>query len=140
MPLVRISLSKRHTQETQKGISLAVHQSLANVFGIPNDDYFQIIEELELHQLKFPENYLDISHTADIVYIHIIAGQGRTVEIKRQLYAEIADRIVNSTPITKNNIIILLQEINVKENMSFGNGEIQELKHLTSHRNHSSFF
>lgn len=130
MPFVRISLPKKFSQETKNSISISVHYSLIQEFNIPQNDYFHIIEELEPQQIKFPENYLDITHTSDIVYIQIIAGQGRTLEQKRNLYKEIADQIASRTTITKNNIIIVLLENDGRQNWSFGNGEIQEPRHL----------
>ena len=130
MPFVRISLPKKLSQETKDNISTSVHHSLIQEFNIPADDYFHIIEELELRQIKFPEKYLGIAHSSDIVYIQIIAAQGRTLEQKRRLYNGIAERIALSTTITKNNIIIVLLENDGRQNWSFGNGEIQEPKHL----------
>lgn len=130
MPFVRISLPKCFSQETIDNVSLSVHHALIQEFNIPEHDYFHIIEELEPRQIKFPETYLDVAHTSDIVYIQIIAGQGRTVEQKIGLYREIAERISNSTTIKKNNIIIVLVENEGKQNWSFGNGEIQEPKHF----------
>lgn len=130
MPFIRISLPKKFSQETKDEISKSVHLSLVQEFNIPQDDYFHIIEELEIQQIKFPETYLDIPHTSDIVYIQIIAGQGRTLEQKKGLYKAIANRITNTTTVTKNNIIIVLLENDGRQNWSFGNGEIQEPKHL----------
>lgn len=130
MPFVRISLPKSFSQETRDKVSLSVHHALMQEFNIPANDYFHVIEELETRQIKFPETYLDVGHTSDIVYIQIIAGQGRTVEQKRGLYREIAERISNATTVTINNVIIVLLENEGKQNWSFGNGEIQDPKHL----------
>ncbi|MBF4464154.1 tautomerase family protein [Flavobacterium sp. LC2016-12] len=130
MPFVRISLPKKLSLETKNTISESIHQSLIEEFHIPKDDYFHVIEELENHQIKYPESYLGISHSEQIVYVQIIAGQGRTLEQKKKLYHQIATRISSSTPILINNVIIVLLENNGLENWSFGNGEIQEPKHL----------
>lgn len=130
MPFVRISLPKKLSVETKNNISEAIHQSLIAEFNIPKDDYFHVIEELELHQIKYPESYLDIPHSQDIVYVQITAGQGRTLEQKKKLHHQIATRIASSTEILINNVIIILLENNGLENWSFGNGEIQEPKHL----------
>ena len=130
MPFVRISLPKKLSQETKNKISQSVHESLKTEFHIPKDDYFHVIEELETHQIKYPENYLGISHSENIIYVQIIAGQGRTLEQKKKLYHKIATAISSETEITINNIIIVLLENNGLENWSFGNGEIQEPKHL----------
>lgn len=130
MPFVRISLPKKLSLETKNKISESIHQSLIEEFHIPKDDYFHVIEELESHQIKYPESYLGISHSGEIVYVQIIAGQGRTLEQKKKLYQQIATRISSSTEILINNVIIVLLENNGLENWSFGNGEIQEPKHL----------
>ncbi|WP_343585803.1 tautomerase family protein [Flavobacterium sp.] len=130
MPFVRISLPKTLSLKTKNNISEAVHQSLIEEFNIPVDDYFHVIEELEFHQIKYPKSYLGISHSEEIVYVQITAGQGRTLEQKRKLYQQIATKISTSTEITINNVIIVLLENNGLENWSFGNGEIQEPKHL----------
>ena len=129
MPFVRISLPKSFSRQTGDRVSLSVHHALMQEFNIPENDYFHVIEVLEPWQIKFPETYLEVSHTPDIVYIQIIAGKGRTTEQKRGLYKEIATRISDSTSISRNNIIIVLVENEGKENWSFGNGEIQEPKH-----------
>ena len=130
MPFVRISLPKKLSLETKNTISESIHQSLIAEFNIPAADYFHVIEELESHQIKYPESYLDISHSDEIIYVQITAGQGRTLEQKKKLYHQIATRIAASTEILINNVIIVLLENNGLENWSFGNGEIQEQKHL----------
>lgn len=130
MPFVRISLPKKLSLETKNTISESIHNSLIQEFNIPTDDYFHVIEELENHQIKYPESYLGIAHSEEIIYVQITAGQGRTVEQKKKLYHQIAIRISSSTPILINNVIIVLLENNGLENWSFGNGEIQEPKHL----------
>ncbi|MDR2982398.1 MAG: tautomerase family protein [Puniceicoccales bacterium] len=130
MPFVRISLPKKFSEKTKDAISVSVHSALIDTFNIPMDDYFHVIEELETEHIKYPETYLGISHSQDIVYVQIIAGAGRTLEQKRKLYHEIASRISDLTEVTKNNVIIVLMENDGAQNWSFGNGEIQEPKHL----------
>lgn len=130
MPFVRISLPKKLSLKTKNNISEAVHQSLIEEFHIPVDDYFHVIEELESHQIKYPKSYLEISHSDKIIYVQITAGQGRNLEQKKKLYHQIAAKIAASTEILINNVIIVLLENNGLENWSFGNGEIQEPKHL----------
>ena len=130
MPFVRISLPEYFSLETKENISKSVHGSLMKAFNVPEDNYFHIIEELKTHQMKYPKNYLGIDHTQDIVFIQITAAQGRSPEQKTMLYREIAGQISATTFITKNNIIIVLTENDGWQNWSFGNGEVQEPKHL----------
>ena len=130
MPFVRISLPKSLSIETKHAVYHAVHESLVTEFGIPQDDYFHVIEELEEHQLLFPNNYLGIEHAKDIVYVHITAGAGRTTDDKRRLYSQMANRITTATSIRIEDVIIVLVENNGKEDWSFGRGEIQVPPHL----------
>ncbi len=123
MPFVKVSLRKDQPMEMKNAVSKAIHQSLISQFHIPEDDYFQIIEELEPHQIKYPQSYLGIPHTDDIIFIQITAGAGRTSEQKSLLYAEISNRISSNTTIKPDDIIIILVENNCSENWSFGQGK-----------------
>ncbi len=130
MPFVRISLLRSLPAASKKTISQVVHQSLMDHFNVPADDYFHVLEELDNAQLYYPENYLGISHSGNIVYVQIIAGSGRNAEQKKGLYASIAQGIAQKTNVSSNDVIIVLVENGGKENWSFGNGEIQELAHI----------
>ncbi len=130
MPFVRISLPKSLPLETKQAVSHAVHESLMAEFNVPEDDYFHVVEELEEHQLCFPQSYLGVDHTKSIVFVHIFAGAGRTLEQKQRLYSQMARRIAAATEIRSDDVIIILMENNGKENWSFGRGEIQTPPHL----------
>lgn len=129
MPLVRITLSENYDINTQGLISNSVHRALMDEFQIPKDDFFHIIESVSSPQLRFPQEYLDIKHTKDIVYIQITAAIGRDVNKKRKLYRQISLNISNSTPINPQDVIIVLLE-NSKHDWSFGNGEMQTFNHV----------
>ena len=124
MPFVKINLAQNLTDQVKKEISLAVHESLMENFNVPQDDYFQLIHEVRPADLLFPAAYLNISHTADMVYIEITAKGGRTVEMKKALYRAIADKIAARTPVAVNDVFIVLTEVPV-ENWSFGHGLAQ---------------
>ena len=130
MPFVRISLAEELSAITKQNISKAIHRSLIQQFNTPENDYFHVIEELKPTQLLYPESYLGINHTNRMVYIQIIAGAGRTLEQKKNLYAQIAHSISSTTEVLADDVIIVLIENNGSENWSFGKGEIQEVKHL----------
>ncbi|MFZ4861014.1 tautomerase family protein [Sphingobacterium sp. Mn56C] len=130
MPLVRISLSNSYQQETIDIVSLSIHQALIDIFYIPKDDYFHIIESLNEKRIKYPSEYLNIKHSSNIIFIQIFAAKGRTIKQKELLYKKITDNIRLNANISSNEIIILLTEIEAKENWSFGNGLIQTFKHI----------
>lgn len=124
MPFVQITLSQPATEKVKKDISLAVHESLMQVYHIPADDFFQVIHEVAATNLLFPESYMNVPHTKQLVYIQIIAREGRTVDMKKQLYRSIAEKIAAGTPISINDVIIILVE-NTSPDWSFGQGIAQ---------------
>jgi phenylpyruvate tautomerase PptA (4-oxalocrotonate tautomerase family) len=124
MPYVQISLLKGRSENNLKNISNSIHQALVEEFKIPELDKFQIINELGNGNLIFPPEYLGIPHTKNMIYIHITAKSGRTVEMKKKLFAKIASSISDKEDILSDDIFIVLSENSV-ENWSFGRGEAQ---------------
>ena len=124
MPFVQISLAQNCTEQIKKDISHSIHESLIDYFKIPVDDYFQVFHCVQPSDLMYPEKYMDIPHSGNLVYIQIIARGGRTVEMKKELYKSIAHKIAERTPIGIDDVIIVLVE-NTLENWSFGRGIAQ---------------
>ena len=127
MPFVQIYIPSDFTTGVKKEISLSVHESLRTIFNVPEDDYFQVIHTFEPGHLIRPSSYLGIPHTDHLIYVYITCGTGRTVIMKKELYADIVDKISSRTPISKNDVIIMLNEI-PWENWSFGQGIAQMIK------------
>ncbi len=126
MPFVQISLGTQHSEETKTGISDAIHQALIEAFNIPKDDFFQVFRAVPSKDLQFPQSYMGVAHTEDIIYVEIIARGGRTPDQKKSLYQQIATGISANTPIKASDVIIILVE-NTLECWSFGNGIAQYL-------------
>jgi phenylpyruvate tautomerase PptA (4-oxalocrotonate tautomerase family) len=124
MPFVKINVAQNLADQVKKNISLAVHEGLMENFNIPLTDYFQVIHEIRTPDLFYPDSYMNIPHTGNIVYIEITARYGRTVEMKKSLYRAIADKIAASTPIQVDDVIIVLTEV-AAENWSLGQGNAQ---------------
>jgi phenylpyruvate tautomerase PptA (4-oxalocrotonate tautomerase family) len=127
MPFVNIYLPVHFTSKVKKEISLSIQESLVEIFNVPEDDYFQVIHALDAGHLIFPGSYLGIPHTSELIYIHITCGTGRTVEMKKALYASIAQKISGRTPVSPDDVIIILNETGW-ENWSFGRGIAQMIK------------
>ena len=124
MPFVQITLLKGKSPKTVSDIANSVHNALVAEFKIPELDRFQIIQEVEKDHLIYPPNYLDVPHSQEIIYIHITAKEGRTVEMKKKLYKNIAASISEKTNISIDDVFIVLSE-NKEENWSFGQGQAQ---------------
>jgi phenylpyruvate tautomerase PptA (4-oxalocrotonate tautomerase family) len=127
MPFVKINLAQNLADNAKKAISLAVHESLMEHFNIPEDDYFQVIHEIRPADLLFPQSYMNIPHTGNMLYIEITASHGRTVEMKKALYRSVAQKIAARTSVSENDVFIVLTEVAL-ENWSFGQGLAQMVK------------
>ena len=121
MPLVRVTLRKGKTPEFLRGVSDAVHAALVAEANVPEDDRFHIIEEVEASHLVAHPSYGGVSRSEGLIVVQITLNAGRTVEIKRALYASIASRLAESVDVRPDDVLVSLVEV-VKENWSFGKG------------------
>jgi 4-oxalocrotonate tautomerase len=124
MPLVRVSLREGKSQGYRRAIGKAVNRSLVEAANVPEGDEFQIITEHDASGLIYDPHYLGIHRDDDVVFIQITLVEGRSVEIKQALYAQIAELLAENPGIRKENVFVSLVEV-PKENWSFGNGEAQ---------------
>ncbi|SEW54041.1 tautomerase family protein [Chitinophaga arvensicola] len=127
MPFIQIYLGEHLSPQNKKDISLAIHQSLVDVFHIPVKDYFQVIHAMKPGDILYPDSYFDVPHTDNLLYIRITARGGRTVEMKQELYGKIASRIAATTPVSAEDVVIILLE-NDSPDWSFGRGLAQMVK------------
>jgi len=107
MPLVRIDLP----------------QSI-DVFNVPAGDNFQIITAHDRDALRIDPTYLGINRSAAAFTVDITLNIGRAVELKKQFYATLVDRLSAEADVRPQDVLIALTEV-AKENWSFGNGEAQ---------------
>lgn len=126
MPFVRIHCSPRHSAALKETISRSIHESLMEAFSIPSDDYFQVFHEVPDTDRRHPSTYLGVTYGNDVLFIEIVARGGRSPEQKKKLYALIAGKITDRTPLQPGDVFIVLVE-NTVECWSFGNGAAQYL-------------
>jgi phenylpyruvate tautomerase PptA (4-oxalocrotonate tautomerase family) len=121
MPLVRITVSRGLGAERLSALGAAVHQALVTVANAPPDDRFQVIEEVPAENLVFSPSYLGIDHRAPLAFLQVFMNVGRTVAIKKDLFAALAEAVAGTTPIRREDVIVNLVEV-PRENWSFGGG------------------
>jgi phenylpyruvate tautomerase PptA (4-oxalocrotonate tautomerase family) len=92
--------------------------------NVPAQDRFQIITEHPAEGLVYDPSYLDIARTDDLVIVQITLNAGRTVEMKKALYARIAELLAASPGVRREDVLVSLVEVS-KENWSFGSGVAQ---------------
>jgi phenylpyruvate tautomerase PptA (4-oxalocrotonate tautomerase family) len=121
MPLVRITLRRGRTPELLRDASNAIHEALVATANVPADDKFHVIEEVDHGHLIAHPSYGGVERTDGLIVIQITLNAGRTVEVKRALYAEIAKRLQEGVDVRPDDVLISLVEV-TKENWSFGGG------------------
>lgn len=121
MPLVRITLRKGRSPEFLRDASNAIHEALVATANVPAEDRFHIIEEVDADRIVAHLSYGGVTRTEALVIIQITLNAGRTVEIKRALYADIAKRLQEAVDVRPDDVLVSLVEV-TKENWSFGGG------------------
>jgi 4-oxalocrotonate tautomerase len=124
MPFVRISLRAGKTVGYRRALGAGVHQALINALGISPLDHFQVISEHDADGLIYDPTFLGIERTDDIVIIQITLKVGRSVELKKALYAQIAENLKANPGVRPEDIFIQIHEV-AGENSSYGNGLAQ---------------
>jgi 4-oxalocrotonate tautomerase len=121
MPLVHITLAQGRTAAERRAIADAVHQALVETAKVPADDRFQVVHEVPADALVFDPGYLGQKRSARVVFIEITLNAGRTVEVKKALYAAIAGGVGRAAGLRPDDVLVNLVEV-PKENWSFGGG------------------
>lgn len=121
MPLVRITLRKGKSPEFLRDAANAIHDALVAQANVPADDRFQIIDEVPHDNLIAHPTYAGVERSENVIVIEITLNAGRTVEVKRALYADIAKRLQDALDVRPDDVLISLVEVS-KENWSFGKG------------------
>jgi 4-oxalocrotonate tautomerase len=124
MPLVRIDLPQSIAPQQRSQIGDIVYQAMVDVLNVPVGDKFEIIAAHDADSLRIDRSYLGVDRSAAAFTIDITLNAGRTVELKKQFYAALADRLSAEANVRPQDVLIVLTEV-AKENWSFGNGEAQ---------------
>jgi phenylpyruvate tautomerase PptA (4-oxalocrotonate tautomerase family) len=120
MPLVRITLRHGKSADFVRAAANAVHEALVAQANVPPDDLFQVIDEVPAANLVAHPTYAGCERSDDVLFVEITLNAGRTVEIKRALYADIAARL-EKLGVRPDDVLVNLVEV-TKENWSFGKG------------------
>jgi 4-oxalocrotonate tautomerase len=128
MPLVYVTLAEGATsQDRRTQIADGIYRALIDVTNVPGDDRFQVINEVPSANLIYSPDYMGFDRSPSVVFIQIFFNAdrftaGRSVDVKRALYARIAENL-GAAGVRGDDILINLVEM-PKENWSFGRGEL----------------
>lgn len=124
MPLVRIDLVSGKSSEYRTALADEVYKAMTGAMNVPENDRFMVINEHKDDNLVADPAYLGIQRTRDVVFVQITLNAGRTVEVKKAFYAQLADGLAGRINLRKEDLFISLVEV-PKESWSFGNGAAQ---------------
>ena len=121
MPLVHITLAAGRPEAERRRIADAVHQALVATANVPPDDRFQAVHEVPAESLIWDPGYLGLWRSPRLVFIQITLNTGRTIEVKKALYAAIAAGLGEAAGLRADDVLVNLVEV-PRENWSFGGG------------------
>ncbi len=124
MPLVRLSLPQSTTNADVTAVSNAVHTALVATFNVPEPDRFHAVHRHQPHELVCTPEFFGIAHSLHVVFVQISCSSGRSLELKKALYANIAGGIAATSTFRSEDVIINLLETS-RDNWSFGLGIAQ---------------
>ena len=124
MPFTQISLLKGKSLDYRRELMEEVYLAMRESINIPENDRFATITELEHGNFNNSGDYLGINRSNSIVYIQITLNSGRTTDMKKALYAKIAERLHANLGVRTEDVVISLLEVS-PEDWSLGNGEAQ---------------
>jgi phenylpyruvate tautomerase PptA (4-oxalocrotonate tautomerase family) len=125
MPLVRIDIAKSASPQVVRAVSDVVYDAMTSVASVPSNDRFQIITRHGDDELVYPEEgYLSVTYSPGIVFVQVTWNSGRSVEVKKAFYREVAGGIAHKAGIRIQDVWISLIDV-AREDWSFGNGDMQ---------------
>lgn len=121
MPLTRITVREGMSDARLQQLSALYHQTLVEVFEVPPEDKFQILEILPAKALVYHPHYQTGRRDGDFILFQILAGKPRSTEVKQRLYERLAERLHADLGIHPDNLMVVIQQ-NGSEEWSFGRG------------------
>ena len=121
MPLVTITVRSPKTPAFKRQVLDAVHEALVAI-GVPEADRFQRVLELSPEDFVFDTHYPDTARPRgeDFVLVELLWSVGRSVKVKRQLLADLAQRW-QALGLDPEQLMLVIKETQW-ENWSFAGG------------------
>ena len=124
MPLVQISMRSGQSEAYRQALFDSLYRAMRESYDVPEDDQFMIIREHEAANFRYSPTYLGIARSDDALFIQLTVSNTRTLEQKKALFRQIAQRLGESPGVRPEDVFINLVEVD-KANWSFGHGLAQ---------------
>lgn len=124
MPLVRVTMIKGKSPEYIKQLSQSIYESLVEAYLMPENDMFQIIEQLEPEALIYDRRFgIEAERSDDFVLINIESDARRRDE-KQAFVARLVEKLATSPGLSPDDVFVRLSTNTVMEDWSFGSGKL----------------
>ena len=125
MPLARIDINKSASDALVRIVSDTIYKAMVEIANVPPDDKFQVITRHADDEIIYPKaGYLGVTYTRELIIIQIVWVGGRSTDVKKRLFHQIADEIHTLGGVRKEDVWITLVD-NAREDWSFGGGVMQ---------------
>jgi 4-oxalocrotonate tautomerase len=124
MPLVRIAVGPSTPSAERKAIAGVVYEAMRETIGIPEGDRFVLVSTHGAEEMFIDPNFMGMHRSDRFILVHILLGQGRTIEQKQALFARIAAKLHEAVGVSTDDVMTVLTE-NTFADWSFGKGEAQ---------------
>lgn len=122
MPLVRVEIIKGHTEEYKKMYMQTVHEALVETLGIPDDDRFQRLVEIDSNMFETNETKTD-----KFGIIELTLFPGRSADIKQNVIRRMTEMLGTRLKIAPQDIFMIIHEPPL-ENWGMGGQQASEFK------------
>ena len=111
MPIVTLTLRKPKSAEFKARVLDAVHGELMSV-GVHERDRFHRVIELDATDFQYDATFPDVKtkRTDDFVLIEILLGVGRSVRVKKQVLANLTERLT-AQGFDAENMMVVFQDV-----------------------------
>lgn len=123
MPFVDITLAQGKPPEYLEALSQSVHRALVAELGMQPDDYFQIIHQHDLSDLKFNRNFRGGPRSDDWIVVSITGGLEPGEPAKRKFYKTLVRLLEESAGVRPADVFIMMT-VRPPGNFSFADGVI----------------
>jgi phenylpyruvate tautomerase PptA (4-oxalocrotonate tautomerase family) len=109
MPFARIHLLRGKLPSWLQAVSDSVHRALVEAFEVPPTDRFQVIHQLEPHELSVDRHYMGGPRSDDYVLVVLAVGRERTYEVKQAFYRRLAELLAEAPGIRAEDVMVIIQ-------------------------------
>jgi phenylpyruvate tautomerase PptA (4-oxalocrotonate tautomerase family) len=111
MPIVTLTVRRPKTPEFKAQVLEAVHAALVGIGADPRDRFHRVIE-LDAADFQYDPAFPDVRTRRgdDFVFIEVLLGAGRSVKLKKQVLAQIVERL-SSEGFDPENVMVVFQDV-----------------------------